>query len=534
MKLRHAIPAVLFLTLAPAAAASDLSKAIQNRIDLMVTAPDSAPGDATTILAGFYAERAYEPMWVEDGSIGERGRLIYRVLAEADRHGLFPEEYRAAEIAALQGSTDTKHLAELDINLGFGLMRYAQDVRNGRVGPSRHDPELFLAPKQIDPTNVLASALAAPDLRGWLDALPPQTGQYARTVEALERYRDLAARGGWETLPDGPTLKPGMRDARTPILRSRLVKGGDLANAETTDPELYDPAMEEAVRRFQYRHGLEQDGAVGKNTRAAFNVPVEERIETLIINLERRRWLPDDLGERYIFVNMAGFELKVVEKGDTVFDTRIIVGTPFHRTPVFTGNMTYLVFNPYWHITPSIARNEILPAVKKSPSYLKSKNIRVFSDWSADATEIDPWTVDWSKVTPRSLSYKFRQDSGPSNALGRVKFMFPNGHSIYLHDTPARQLFAQARRSFSHGCIRVQHPLELAALLLRETPDWSRERIDETVAAGERVIVNLPRSIPVYLTYLTNWVNKDGSIYFREDIYGRDKRLKEVLFPARV
>jgi murein L,D-transpeptidase YcbB/YkuD len=350
-----------------------------------------------------------------------------------------------------------------------------------------------------------------------------------RSVETLAAYRAIAAAGGWDTLPEGETLKVGMRDPRVPVLRRRLREAGDLTGAPSTDAELYDPALETAVKHFQYRHGLDQDGAIGKNTRAAFNVPIGDRIRTLVLNLERRRWLPDDLGQRYVFVNMAGFELKLVDGDKTMFDTKVVVGTPFHRTPVFSGNMSYVVVNPYWHITPSIARNEILPSVQKDVNYLASKNIRVFSDWSANAYEVDPHSVDWSQVSPRGMKYKFRQDSGPTNALGRIKFIFPNRHNIYLHDTPSKHLFKQSVRSFSHGCIRVQYPFDFATFVLRDRPGWTREKIDQTVAAGDRKIVNLPQSLPVHLTYLTNWVNSDGSVYFRKDIYGRDKLLSDAL-----
>ncbi|MCP4329087.1 MAG: L,D-transpeptidase family protein [Alphaproteobacteria bacterium] len=523
------------LTVAGASAQSaGVALAVQERLDLLNVSMEPGSDEDLTVLSEFYAGRGYQPVWVSEAGMTMSGEILSSRLHSADTHGLVPSEYFVDRISALEGATDTAGLAELEVELSFGLLRYGQDLKHGRVAPSRVNPELFIDHGKTDRATLISAAAATTDMSGLLDDLVPHSSQYRRTVEAIAQYRKIAKNGGWEQLPDGETLKPGMTDPRVPILRRRLLAHGDLKADNATDPMFYDAELEEAMKWFQYRHGLEQDGAVGKNTRAAFNVPVEERIETMVMNLERRRWLPDDLGQQYIFVNMAGFELKLVDGDKTIFDTRVVVGTPFHRTPVFSGNMTYVVLNPYWHITPSIARNEILPSVKKDPNYLASKNIRVFSDWSANAYEVNPQTVDWSQVSPRGMSYKFRQDSGDGNALGRVKFMFPNSHSIYLHDTPSKHLFGRAKRSFSHGCIRVQNPLDMAEIVLGQMSKWTRASIDSQVASGNRKIVNLGQTIPVHLTYLTNWVNKDGSIYFREDIYGRDKLLAEALASPRV
>jgi murein L,D-transpeptidase YcbB/YkuD len=532
---------VSMVAIAPPAYADHFRVQMQDLLDAMSVSASGEVAEEIALTQQFYGARLYEPLWVADDGLTPNGRILTEHLFQSDRHGLRPSDYQVDEIRSLMGAPDPQSLADLELSLTRMLFRYGQDVNAGRVAPNRVNPELFLQPKRIDKSWLLSSAASTPDMAAFLDGLAPHSSQYQRTVETLAKYREIAALGGWEKLPDGETLKPGMRDPRVPILRQRLIAAGDFKDgapvsntaAASSDPEFYDPQLEAAVKWFQYRHGLEQDGAVGKKTQAAFNVPVEDRIDTLILNLERRRWLPDDLGDRYIFVNMAGFELKLVEKDSTVFDTRVVVGTPFHRTPVFSADMTYVVINPYWNITPSIARNEILPAVKKNVNYLANKNIRVFSDWSANAHEISPYTIDWSHVSANGLTYKFRQDAGDDNALGRVKFIFPNAHSVYLHDTPSKSLFARAKRSFSHGCIRVQNPLDLAVLVLGDMPEWSRQHIDEVVASGKRTIVNLDHPIPVYLTYLTNWVNKDGSVYFREDIYGRDALLAEALAGPR-
>jgi murein L,D-transpeptidase YcbB/YkuD len=411
------------------------------------------------------------------------------------------------------------------------MVTVAAAVARVLAGRAGQRGELFVYPRDTDPHRLLAKATAAEDIGLYLATLAPDSREYRRLKHALSAYRVLARKGGWQALPGGETLKPGMSDPRVPLLRERLIQLGDLAPTIVVG-ELtlfYDDSLVQAVKRFQYRHGLDQDGAVGKQTLAALNVPVEARIAQMLLNLERRRWMAEDRPGSYIFVNLADFELKVVDGERTILDTRVVVGTPYHRTPVFSGEMTYLELNPYWNVPPSIARKEILPKIKQDVSYLAQQNMRVFSGWDGAASELDPTAINWLAVSPGSFPYKLRQDPGEGNALGRIKFMFPNRFNVYLHDTPSRALFQRTVRSFSHGCIRVQHPQALAELLLRDDPDWTPERIKAAIASGERRVVTLNNPMPVYITYLTAWVNKDGSVHFRDDIYGRDKRLAQAL-----
>lgn len=513
---------------AAAALAGEVSLRLEERIagELGRTV-GSQPPDLLAIQR-FYADRGFAPLWVGETDAGTKARDALRLLTDAAADGLNPADYGVPAIAARAGATAPRELADLEFLLSRAMIAFGGDLSAGRVHPAKVDSELNLAPKRLDPAALLSGAGATPDPAAYVAGLAPDTPEYARLKQALADYRAAAQRGGWTRLPAGGKLETGMRDERVRKLRARLAETGDLKE-EGGDPTLFDAAVAQAVKRFQYRHGQTQDGVVGPATLAALNVPVERRIEQMQLNLERRRWMPADLGERYVFVNLADFVLKVVDGPKTIHDAKVIVGKPYHRTPVFSGIMTYIVLNPYWHVPPSIATREILPKLKKDPGYLASQGIRVFTDWSADATELDPRGIDWSAVGPRSFPYKLRQDAGTKNALGRVKFMFPNPFNVYLHDTPSRGLFQRTARSFSHGCVRVQNPIDLAEILLRDDPQWTRERIDAVLAGGDQSIVTLKRPVPVHLTYLTAWVNKDGGVHFRDDVYDRDKRLESAL-----
>lgn len=494
--------------------------------------------EALTVLQRFYAARADRPLWVQDTAAGPRAERLARLLAAADLDGLDPADYRADEIAGLLGATAPQPLARLEALLSLGLVRFAADLGQGRTTPYVADPSLFLFREEVRKEEVLAAAVEAGELTRFLDGYRPQTERYDRQVVALAEYRALALQGGWQPIPAGDTLKPGMTEPRIGLLRQRLRLVGDLKPAADRaerggDPDFYDEEMVPAVRWMQHRHGLVEDGAVGAATRAALNVPIERRIEQMVLNLERRRWMVDDLGQRHVFVNLADQQLKLVDEPRTLLDMPVVVGTPYSSTPVFSHAMTYIEINPYWNVPPSIAREELLPKIRQDVGYLAEHNYVLFSDWSSGAEVVDPLTVDWSQVTGSSFPYKLRQESGDGNALGRMKFMFPNRFNVYLHDTPAKSLFSRPGRTFSHGCIRVQDPPLLAEAVLATTPGWDRARIEAAVASGERTIVTLAEPLPVHITYLTSWVNKDGSVHFRNDVYDRDASLARSLLGAR-
>jgi len=304
---------------------------------------------------------------------------------------------------------------------------------------------------------------------------------------------------------------------------------GDLRRGDAGDPELYDEGLEAAVESFQKRHGLDPDGVVGAATAAVLNVSAEDRLKQVRANLERWRWITKDLGERYVLVNVASFQAGVFEEGRAVMSMEAIVGKAYRQTPDFSGRMSTVTLNPTWTVPPKLAREDILPKIRKDPAYLAKQGIRVFENWSEGAREIDPAEVDWTRIDAERLSYKFRQDPGPRNALGRVVFHFPNKFDVYIHDTPERWLFSRAVRDFSSGCIRIERPLDLAAYLLRDDPDWTREKLTEAIDSGETKVIRLRDPLGVHILYWTAWLGADGRIQFRQDIYLRDAALVRAL-----
>lgn len=345
---------------------------------------------------------------------------------------------------------------------------------------------------------------------------------------ALADHWQLAEEGGFIRVPIGSSLRLGMRDERVEALRARLTQTGDVLSGQPAESELFDENLEAAVRHFQARHGLDDDGIVGRLTLAELNTAVEERIRQLMVNMERWRWLPHDPGERFIMVNIAGFNMVVVERGVPIMRQRVIVGRDYRQTPVFNCNMTYLVLNPSWEVPNSIAVRDILPEVRRDPDYLRRLGFRVLQGWGAEERELDLDTIDCDAVPADRFPYRFRQEPGPLNALGRVKFMFPNRYAVYLHDTPARDLFRRSDRAFSSGCIRVEHPLDLADLLLEGSARWTPQALREALATEEERTVTLPRSMPVHLVYMTAWVDSRGVLQFRSDVYDRDRGVAEA------
>ncbi|WP_246561166.1 L,D-transpeptidase family protein [Geobacter grbiciae] len=488
---------------------------------------------ASEAVTGFYQGRAFQPAWIGADGPSHLADSLLEALHGAEAEGLKPHDYHLARIetllaAARQKPQRPEALADLDLLLTDAYLLYASHLLAGHVNPETLQTEWHISRTEADPAAILRKALESGDIKASLTSLLPADPAYGRLKEALAHYREIRAQGGWPPVPDGPMLRTGDTGPRVAALRARLVATADL-DADFAQGEEFDEEVEEAVFHFQLRHGLDPDGAVGPQTLVALNVPVEEREKQIVVNLERRRWLPAELGSRYILVNVADFRLEVVDGGKVVLEMKAIVGRPYRQTPSFTATMTHLVFSPYWNIPHSIAVKDLLPKIQKDRRFLAKEKIRVFRGWGANARQIDPWSINWRRLSEDNFPYRLRQDPGPRNSLGRVKFMLPNRFDVYIHDTPSRELFEMAVRGFSSGCIRIDKPVELAEYLLADDPSWPQEKILELMEQQREKRVRLARPITVYFLYWTAWVDRDGVIQFRDDLYSRDALVSAAL-----
>lgn len=484
----------------------------------------------------FYAQREYRAGWLEaSGGPSAAAEDLLKAVAEADQEGLRSADYRPAELhkrlKAIQQQGSAAHpnaLAEFDLLFTDTFLTYGSHLLAGRLPPRKVDPEWAIRPRARDLVVILQEALAKETVSHSLRALRPREKGYVQLREVLRKYREVAATGGWPTVVVG--LAPGAQGPKVRDLRARLQASGDLSGSDPSsknESAVFDKAVADAVRRFQKRHGLAETGTVNAETQAALNVPVTERIRQVELNLERWRWMPDDFGSRYILVNIPSFKMKVFEDDKRVIESNVVVGRQERQTPAFTANMAYLVLSPKWYVPRSIAVKDKLPQLRRSPYALARQNIRVFNN---AGQEIRPGAVNWQAVSASNFNYQLRQDAGPRNALGGIKFMFPNPYNVYLHDTPSRNLFSRSQRTFSSGCIRISNPVELAEYLLKFDPKWTRDTIKTASTSGKQRVVNLPRTVPVYLVYWTAWVDEEGLANFRSDIYQRDKPMIRALY----
>jgi murein L,D-transpeptidase YcbB/YkuD len=536
---RRGFALVLVIALSASPASADEGAVAQAIAQLLSPGMlDPALGSDADALRRFYGQRDDKPAWRRDGTWGAEATAAIAALETAEREGLNPRDYLAGEISRLPESATDAEIARADVQLSAAMLRYAGDVRTGRVTPSAVDSDYAVFPERPDVAAMLAEGLAGADFQAWLSSLPPDDTAYRRLREVLATYRQIAAAGPWPRLPDGPTLKAGATGPEIKILRDQLSRLGDMpklgefAGPQDSNAEVLDAGLELAVRHFQSRHGLTADGAVGLRTRAALAVSPQERVATIAVNLERMRWFPHPASGRYVVINTAGFDLTALADGKIASKMPVIVGTVKAATPVFPDEITAVTFMPTWTVPPKIARAEILPKVKRDPDYLAAHNMKVYSGWGADACEVNPNDVDWSSIRPRALAHKFVQQPGESNALGRIRFTIHNEFGIFMHDTPAKNLFGREVRTYSHGCVRVGNAAALAAFVLEGDPDWPPEAIEAAANGSETKTVELRAPVPIEMTYLTAWVDEDGRVQFRPDTYGRDPALGRALFGA--
>jgi L,D-transpeptidase YcbB len=521
---------------APAATATDadpVATAIGAELDALMN-PDVTTIHGARIAWGnylheFYSRREFRPAWTST----EPQQQLLKALADSYDDGLDPADYQLpllqelSKQVAAQGATDTLK-AQYDILLSEALLRLGYHLSFGKVDPQSFDAQWNYdrTLPRIDVAREIEEAIASTSVYDRVAALKPTHPLYVLLKQELARYRASEREGGWPAVPTGPALKPGTSDERVPALRARLVRSGDLADASASDPLLYDAPLVAATRQYQQRNGLEADGVVGATTVAELNVPVAERITQLRVNLDRGRVLLHDLPDRFIVVNIAGYTIYLVQGQQIVWNARVQVGKTYRRTPLFRSEITYLVFNPTWTVPPGIIKADILPAARQDPRSITRRGLRVLD---TSGREVDPATIDWSRFNSGHIPYTLRQDPGPSNALGRVKFMFPNPYQVYLHDTPSQSLFERSDRAFSSGCVRVERALELAERVLDDAERWNQNSIAQVITSERLQNVTLKTKLPVLLAYWTAWVDPQGMTNFRRDLYGQDAKWAEAL-----
>lgn len=486
----------------------------------------------------FYNNRLFNPVWTQHGVLTELAYELRFEIIQITFDGLDPRDYHLDAINTFftqfennkkrQIPNQLSDLADVDLLLSDAFFHVAGHLEKGKVDPRTLNGDWHITPKKakVAYDQLLELAIANQQIRQSLETLYPNLTIYKKGREVIRSLDDIRKHDtlNWKAVKATKTIKVSETNGGIPNLRERLAFWKYLTPYEYADEKEYDSTMFAAVQMFQRRNGLEPDGALGKNTVNALNQSPADLIDQASVNMERLRWLPDTLKDaEMIVVNIANYQLDYLSNRDTLFSARVIVGKKYHESPIFSSAMSYIVFSPYWNLPTSIVRNEVMPAMRKNPGYLTQKNMEVVT---FSGKHVDPTTVNWSG---KSIPYMVRQKPGDHNSLGLVKFMFPNEHSVYIHDTPSRSLFAREDRALSHGCIRIQNPADFAALLLKDNPAWNSSKINRAMHQTQEQIVNLNRKIPVVLLYLTFWADSKGQGHFREDIYGRDEEVLESL-----
>ena len=504
-----------------------ITEIIQDKIEQLRSFKEVKFGDAAIasydLMPELYERRGFKIAWTNYDAMAQLLEVVQDIAAE----GLEPQDYHLRELTfyhrALQafGEPDPWLLADFDILLTDSFIRLIYHLSFGKVDPITLHPGWNLS-RPIhyrDPAREIEEIIVSGNIKSTIESLLPQNPVYSRLKSALTKYRKIQSRGGWKSIPSGNIMVKGDRDPRVAVLRQRL-ELTDGIPPENGDPEYFDETLEKAVKRFQTREELEPDGVVGRPTIRELNEPVTVPIAQIRANLERMRWFLHDLPDTYVMIDIAGFAVNYIQDGRLTWKARAQVGDPYTETPCFKANIKYVVLNPSWTVPPGIVKRELLPQLRKNPNHLKKVNLKVIDK---KGITVNSDAIDWKKYTYRTLPYKFQQYPGPTNPLGRIKFICPNPFYVYLHDTPETEAFEETWRAFSHGCIRVEKPLELAELLLNNKSKMGLKQLEKIVALKKSRTIFLPRPVPAMFLYVTVLAEPDEMIYFRDDVYGRDE-----------
>ena len=483
-----------------------------------------------TGVATVYNARDFKPIWLDETGLTPKGRKLIAALEAADQWGLDPNHFKLPEIADAEAGADTLNpetWAELDLKITAAALRYASHARGGRILNPTEQLSSYLdrKPQLKDPAEVLENLVASADPSIVLHGLHPRHPQFEQLRHKYLALKAEAERPDIVRIPRGTLLRKDMKHAHVTLLRKRLkIAVVEPEDGSPFDPELFDDSVLEAVKTFQKDYGIATDGLVGNGTRRALNDVAVPDPKKLLANMEQWRWMPDDLGDTYIWVNIPEFKVRFIRDGNVVHTERIIAGKVSQQTPVFSDELETLYFHPKWHVPQSIKVNEIYPSLARGGSYFRRQNLRI----AYNGRPVNPYNMDWSQRDIRN--YHVYQPPGRGNVLGVVKFTFPNKHQVYMHDTPTKHLFKNKSRTYSHGCMRVRNPVRLAELIVEASNGWSVSDVDQVLKGPvQETPVKLDTKIPVHVTYFTAWVDESGDEKAANDIYGHEKKIKLAL-----
>jgi len=493
-------------------------------------------------LTNLYQQRAHQPLWLNDRGIKltKANTLLTSIQRDVtlDPRGSIHRKARIIKKDLSRHHTQAE-LIQLELQLTTLYFNFLQHTIFGEIDWKAFDAYLeqrnkegvhavwVRYPYQFD----LIGLLSKENIKQTLQEVTPKGYHYQKLTDKLYQLYKIKWRGGWGKLPYFKSLRKGQSSAVVPKLRHRLSLSGDY-HGKVTQSHYFETALEEAVKRFQKRHNLKADGIVGAGTRQRLNISVSQKIQQLLLNIDRIKWIPrNDNDPRYLVVNIPEYMLHFYEYGRETKRHRVIVGDPEHPSPIFSDKLSYITLNPYWKIPDGIIKNEVVPAMVKDPTYLKKHHLEIHETWEENSSIINPNTIQWSNYLQEGSKFPYRimQPPSPSNALGRIKFKFPNKFSVYLHDTPTRYLFKKSKRAFSHGCIRLDKPFSLLGSLAKNEPQIRAKEVKRILESKQKKELNLTHDIPINLVYLTTWIDPNNQLIFGEDIYGYDQHQKRII-----